>query len=164
MPSIRHRLGGAIAIAALVHIAVQAGQQKAPPSPADYVGDDACLSCHEAQSYKGTAHALTANPRTPASTRGCESCHGAGKAHADAGGDTAAIVNPRSQKPEKASETCTGCHERVAHVPCDGRQYDERAVGCTTCHSIHTPSGPKMITARTKMDLCAAVDKRLVVR
>ena len=77
--------------------AVQAQKPAPPPaSPADYVGDDTCITCHDAQSYKGTLHALKSNPRTPAATHGCESCHGPGKAHVDGSGDKTKIQNPRT--------------------------------------------------------------------
>ena len=36
------------------------------PAPAGYVGDDTtCLTCHDSQGYKGTAHARAFNERTP---------------------------------------------------------------------------------------------------
>ena len=49
-----------------------------------YVGDDTCLTCHDAQkSVWTTAHGRKADARTPAAQHGCETCHGPGQAHVD---------------------------------------------------------------------------------
>ena len=58
---------------------IKANSTTPAPAPDDYAGQDTCLTCHEDHNYKGTLHALAANPRTPAATHGCESCHGPGK-------------------------------------------------------------------------------------
>lgn len=141
MPFTRYSLRATLTIAVLALLAAalgaaSAGPAKTPPSntaaaqtAANYVGESTCLSCHDTKSYKGTAHALTANDKTPASTHGCESCHGAGKDHVDAGGDTSKIVNPSKQSPQKASETCVTCHDRTKHALWAGSQHDQRNVG-----------------------------------
>ena len=95
----------------------------------DYAGQDTCVTCHEDQTYKGTMHALTSNPRTPAAGRGCESCHGPGKAHADAGGDTTKIVRLGQLKAQESSEYCVTCHSRGTHALFAGSQHDQRNVG-----------------------------------
>ena len=103
------------------------------PAPAGYVGDDTtCLTCHDSQSYKGTAHARAFNERTPAAKQGCESCHGPGKEHVDAGGDKTKIINLKTRHTEHASETCTACHNRATHALWDGSQHDQRQIGCLT--------------------------------
>jgi DmsE family decaheme c-type cytochrome len=128
----------------------------------DYAGQDTCLTCHEDQSYKGTSHALTSNPRTPASTHGCESCHGAGKAHADAGGDKTKIVNPKNLKPQQASEVCATCHNRGSQMLWSGSQHDQRNVACITCHSVHAPKAEKLLKAKAEPDLCGTCHKNVV--
>lgn len=131
------------------------------PAAAEYVGEETCLTCHEAQNYKGTLHAAKFNPRTPASSHGCESCHGPGKAHVDGGGDKTKIVNPKTLTPQAASATCTTCHDRAKHALWDGSQHDQRNLGCLSCHSVHTPAGPKQIKARTEMELCGTCHKNI---
>jgi len=161
MPPIRDSIGRRLAVAALVVTvavlgaaspdAAPAGQTDARTAPqgavpaADYVGEDTCLSCHDTKSYKGTAHALTTNPRTPAATHGCESCHGPGKAHVDSGGDTSKIVNPLNLTLQEASERCLTCHDRGAHPLLADRQHDPRGAGCLTCHKVHVAKGEKRI-------------------
>ena len=136
-------------------------QQQAPAQAADYVGEDMCLTCHDGQSYKGTAHALKLNAKTPASTHGCESCHGAGKAHVEGGGDKTKIVNPKTLAPQEASRVCTTCHDRSKHALWAGSQHDQRNLGCVTCHSVHKPVGPKQLKARNEMELCATCHKQI---
>jgi DmsE family decaheme c-type cytochrome len=133
----------------------------AAQTPANYVGEDTCLTCHDKQSYKGTAHASKLNARTPAATHGCESCHGAGKDHVDGGGDKTKILNPKNMDARAASDTCTTCHDRKTHALWDGSQHDQRNVGCVTCHSIHAPEGPKQLKAQTEVQLCASCHKNI---
>ncbi len=49
----------------------------------------------------------------------------------------------KSLSAKDASDTCVSCHFRTNHTFWAGSQHDERAVGCTSCHSIHAPAGDK---------------------
>lgn len=63
-----------------------AAPAKAPASgPATFIGDKACLDCHEGwdRGVNGSPHARATDPRTPAAAQGCETCHGAGSKHSD---------------------------------------------------------------------------------
>jgi DmsE family decaheme c-type cytochrome len=130
---------------------------------AEYVGEDTCLACHEQQSYAGTRHGLKSFPRTPAATHGCESCHGPGKAHAESG-EAANILNPAKVPPQRASEMCATCHNRSGHALWSGSQHDQRNVGCVTCHSVHTPVGPKQIKTATEPALCATCHRDKIAK
>ena len=136
--------------------------QQPAPNPADFVGEDTCLGCHDAQSYKGTLHALKSNPRTPAATHGCESCHGPGKAHVEASGDKTKIQNPKAMDARDASALCTTCHDRAKHALWDGSQHDQRNVSCISCHSVHASKGPKQLKAADEMTLCGTCHKAIV--
>jgi DmsE family decaheme c-type cytochrome len=131
------------------------------PASAEYAGEDTCLTCHADQAYKATAHGRAFNERTPAATQGCESCHGPGKAHAEAGGDKALIRSYKALAPSEASATCTSCHNRASHALWDGSQHDQRHVGCTTCHSIHSPKGEPQLAARTEIELCGTCHRNV---
>ena len=133
-------------------------QAQAPQS--GYVGEATCLTCHENQSYKGTKHSLAFNERTPAATQGCESCHGPGQKHAESG-DPALIRNPGKLTPSQASDTCTTCHTRASHALWDGSQHDQRNIGCTTCHSVHSAKGEPQLVARNQMTLCATCHRNV---
>jgi len=150
-------LGLAMFVAAIAGLAAPAGAQTG-----GYAGEATCLTCHEAQDYKGTAHALTTNGRTPAATHGCESCHGPGQAHADAGGDTTKIVRIAKLTPQRASEMCTSCHNRTTHALWSGSQHDQRGVSCISCHSVHSSKGPKQMKAKTESELCVSCHRTVV--
>ncbi len=137
---------------------------QAPASTAEYAGEEACLTCHESQSVKGTAHGRAFNERTPAAMQGCESCHGPGKAHVDGGGDKALIKNPAKQGVREASATCTTCHDRATHALWDGSQHDQRQVGCLSCHGVHKSAGDKNLKAKNEPELCGQCHKNIVNR
>ncbi len=121
-----------------------------------YVGEDTCLTCHEQQSYKGTAHALKGDARTPAATQGCESCHGPGQAHVDGGGDKTKIKTFKTLGPVEANQVCTTCHTRGAHLLWDSSAHENRDVTCVTCHSVHSAkSEAAQLKFRTEAETCA---------
>jgi DmsE family decaheme c-type cytochrome len=127
---------------------------------------DMCLTCHadKAEGFKATPHGRAANLRSPAAAEGCETCHGPGKAHADAGGDRTKILRftAGGLTPRDASETCTTCHVRGTHALWAGSQHDRRGLGCTTCHSVHSPKGEKQLKAATQPELCATCHRAVV--
>src|SRR5512138_3347557 len=137
------KTGAAVPLAMAQTSTAQTGAQTAT-AQAGYVGEATCLTCHQDQSYAGTRHGHAFEARTPAATRGCESCHGPGQKHAESG-DPALIRNFKNLAPSEASETCTSCHNRASHALWDGSQHDQRNLGCTTCHSVHTPKGPSQL-------------------
>ncbi len=141
--------------------------QAAPQAGAGYVGEDTCVTCHEAQQkngYSRTAHAVKGDPRTPAGKLGCESCHGPGAKH---------IADPVANKPKNfkkgsatiINETCTSCHNRGEHALWDGSQHETRGVSCTACHSVHTPkSETKQLTEASQRELCATCHRDKIAK
>jgi DmsE family decaheme c-type cytochrome len=165
-------MGGLLAAAAVVAFvlfavagttAATTAAQATPAAPAaGYAGEDTCLTCHEAQSVKGTAHGRAYKEDSPAAMQGCESCHGPGKEHAEAGGDKTKILNPKNMSAGQASDTCTTCHDRGAQTLWNGSQHDNRQVGCTSCHSVHNPVGDKQLKAKTEVALCGTCHRAVV--
>ena len=135
----------------------QTAPAAAQASAGSFVGDETCVTCHETQNYKQTAHGRSFNARTPLSSgHGCESCHGSGKAHVDGGGDATKILNPAKVSPAKASEMCVSCHDRSKHALWDGSAHDQRNVGCVSCHSVHNSKGPVLLKAKDEQTQCAS--------
>jgi len=157
--------------AAFAGVALAAANRQ-PPAPAptaapaaqaaNYVGDDTCLTCHDDKGYAGTAHGRKFNANSPAATHGCESCHGPGKDHVDGEGDKAKIVNPGKLGVRHSSDTCTTCHNRATHALWNGSQHDMRQVGCLSCHSVHSPAGPRALKAKDEMALCGTCHRAIV--
>ncbi len=122
----------------------------AQESDAYYVGDAACLSCHEAlhegftTRYQQTIHSKVlneGNALTAKMMRGCEACHGAGSEHVAAGGGkgVGGFVDFESHEPEAvaaASAVCMQCHDRGDRLYWHGSTHASRDVGCTSCHVV----------------------------
>jgi DmsE family decaheme c-type cytochrome len=130
---------------------------------ATYVGQETCLGCHENKKGGTSLHTKAADARTPAGGKGCESCHGPGSLHAD---------DPEKVKPiqfgkvsaDVASAQCTGCHTSSEHAFWAGSKHESRKVACTTCHSVHSPKGEKLMRAESETKLCAGCHANIVAK
>jgi DmsE family decaheme c-type cytochrome len=157
-------VGAFVCLSALPALANAPGAKPAKAvaqDPGNYVGEDTCLTCHEQQSYKASAHALKTNPKSPAASHGCESCHGPGKAHVDGGGEAGKIRKISALSPQEASETCTTCHTGSKHAMWGGSAHDQRGVGCLSCHSVHESKGAKQLKASTELGTCQSCHRNV---
>ena len=133
----------------------------AAPSSTDasqFVGSDTCKACHqpESDSFERSAHWKTAKgPHQGPQSEGCESCHGPGKAHVDGGGDAAKIISFKKLSPKESSERCLSCHQvdetRSNFLRSEHMKND---VGCTSCHSEHSPHVAHNLLIATQPLLC----------
>jgi predicted CXXCH cytochrome family protein len=108
----------------------------------DYVGSDAFKDCHEDQ-FKNFLHTTHSRLSTVSSWKGkvtgCESCHGPGKAHLEEG-DPKKIVSFKNKSSKETSETCLGCHAgKEEHNNFRRGEHWRNDVGCTDCHTSHSP-------------------------
>jgi len=87
----------------------KAGQ--AAPAPGDFVGGEACATCHEevSKGFESNPHSKLAEAHGKTGVT-CEGCHGPGKAHVDGGGDVTKIFNPAKASPKEVDEKCLTCH------------------------------------------------------
>ena len=112
--------------------------QQSTPGQDEYVGADTCLTCHDTQGLHGTAHGNPKIPGTPMALKGCESCHGPGAAHVK--DENHGHMKKFAEMPaSQVSETCVTCHNRSEHAMWEGSAHAARSLGCTTCHSVHSP-------------------------
>ena len=137
-------------VAAAGWLSYSPASQSAPISPAelaqfkseDYVGSDVCKDCHEDQfkNFSHTSHAqLTKLASWKEKVTGCESCHGPGKAHIEEG-DPKKIISFKNKSSKETSETCLGCHAgREEHNNFRRGEHWRNDIGCTDCHSTHSP-------------------------
>jgi len=131
------------------------GQQ---PAGAGYIGDAACLDCHDEQKkgYADTMHGRPEHPRAPAAKVGCETCHGPGGKHAEETEAPGLIRAFLKIPPREAAETCLTCHTRGQHALWDSSSHDARNLSCVTCHSVHAfKSGHAQLKAASELQTCA---------
>jgi DmsE family decaheme c-type cytochrome len=122
--------------------------------------------CHSehGDSLKGTPHGEAANPRSPAAIHGCETCHGPGQAHVD---DDAKghILRFGKMSPNEVSQTCLTCHNRGSHAAWETSTHDQRGLGCTTCHSVHSPkSQTRQLVKATETEVCVTCHRLQVAK
>lgn len=134
--------------------------------PAGYIGDEACLACHEdlAGPFHQTLHAKVLNERnarSEAMKRGCEACHGPGQAHADAGGgaggpDWISFRPDAGEDPARQNAVCLSCHKGGHQIYWEGSPHDQRRVTCTSCHQVMANvSERRLLAKRNEIETCA---------
>lgn len=129
----------------------------------NYVGEQTCLGCHDAQKgYREGAHGREFNTRTPSATHGCESCHGPGQGHVEGSGDKTKIRTFKGA--QDANQSCTTCHDRSKHALWSGSQHEQRGVTCTSCHSVHAPKGSPNLKAESEPGLCVNCHRNITNR
>ena len=116
----------------------------------DYVGSEACKDCHEDQfkAFSHTSHAqLTTISSWKGKVTGCETCHGPGKAHLEEG-DPKKIISFKNKPSKEISETCLGCHAgREEHNNFRRGEHWRNDIGCTDCHTSHSPETGRNLAA-----------------
>ncbi len=129
-----------------------------PSDPSLYVGPETCKTCHEpeAASYGRGPHWRTETGKHKGPQwQGCEACHGPGKAHVESGGDPAKIIRFTILSAKQASERCMACHEKdETHANFMRSPHLRNDVGCTTCHSVHSPKIQHQLLANAQPGLC----------
>src|SRR5262245_3508702 len=142
---------------------------KAAPhtSPAEYVGQETCLACHEdrAKGLSGTAHGKAAHPRSPAASQGCESCHGPGSRHIEDPSDDTGIRKFSKMASRDTSGTCLSCHTQSSHALWQGSAHDARNLSCVTCHSVHEPKSERaQLKTTTEIETCVTCHSAQVMK
>lgn len=126
----------------------------AAADPADFVGSDVCATCHAevAKKFGSSPHSKLALMHGGQGAT-CESCHGGGKAHVESGGDVTKIKQLAKLSPREVSTTCLGCHAG-AHPDFERSPHGKAGVGCTSCHSVHSPGAEASLLKVAQPKLC----------
>jgi DmsE family decaheme c-type cytochrome len=139
-------------LGALSLLAVCAYAQEPSTASQGYVGQDACVGCHQdlAAAFARNIHSKGAKYKE--GFVGCEACHGPGAAHASSG-DPSLIRNPAKMKPKESAEICTGCHTDGKLSLWPNSVHETRSVSCTTCHSVHH-GFDRLLKQEKPMEVC----------
>jgi DmsE family decaheme c-type cytochrome len=146
-----------------------AAKQVTPPAVtpgAVYVGEDTCVTCHDAQKkgYAESLHHRAADPRTPAAAQSCETCHGPGSKHV---GDPAnnKLRQFSKMSSDEVNAVCTTCHTKGPHTMWAGSTHEQRGLSCTTCHSVHDAKSEKaQLKQATQMQLCGTCHRDKIAK
>lgn len=120
----------------------QADRLFARATPDDYLGDEACSSCHGDVSKASAASphvAMMSSEKFPLDKRGCEGCHGPGGIHqAD---ENAEVLSFRTMSAEESSAACMRCHgQTLSESHWKRNEHSRAGLSCVSCHQIHTSS------------------------
>ncbi len=133
---------------------LQHSTTKTVSNPSDFVGNDACATCHDAQ-----AKGMVDNPHSKLALQHggtgatCESCHGAGKAHVESGGDITKITRISKLSPKEVDATCLGCHANT-HPNFLRSPHAKAGVSCLSCHSVHKAAPDTALLIAKQPTLC----------
>ena len=109
---------------------------------ATYVGEQACMQCHDTQDkhFAGTLHAkiFRQNPRTAGERQVCEACHGPGSNHVKNPIDHAALIGFTKEwgTPIAVQNAqCMNCHDGEQRLHWQGSAHANGQLGCSDCHN-----------------------------
>lgn len=137
------RLAGALAAALAILPSVPSPARAIPPE-ATYVGEKACVKCHdvEANHFAHTQHAkaFRRNPRNALEARVCEACHGPGSLHATRGnekdrGYLVGFTREWGTPVEAQNAACMACHKGGERMHWEHSAHDAARVSCSDCHN-----------------------------
>lgn len=117
---------------------------QAIPPEAKYVGEKACIKCHdtEAKHFGHTVHAKTfrQNPKNELEGRVCEACHGPGSLHAQRGNEKnrdylVGFTREWGTPVEQQNAVCLTCHKGGQRLHWAGSIHDDSKLACSDCHN-----------------------------
>ncbi len=124
-------------------------------NPADFVGSEACATCHAdiSKGFDSNPHTRIAHMHGGKAGTTCEGCHGPGKAHVDAGGDATKIFRFTKATSNQIDEKCLTCH-KGNHASFPRSAHGEANVSCTNCHSVHNFKEEAHLLKASQPTLC----------
>ena len=135
---------GVLASVGLAALAALVPPAHAIPPEAKYVGEKACLKCHdiEARHFGHTVHAkaFRLNPANELQAHVCEACHGPGSLHAERGSEKkrellVGFTRDWGTPVEEQNTMCLACHKGGHRLHWQGSVHDTSKVACSDCHN-----------------------------
>jgi DmsE family decaheme c-type cytochrome len=129
-------------VAMLPPATLAAPEEATSSSPATYVGEAACTTCHAVinEHFSHTVHAKTfrLKPRNEQEGRVCEACHGPGSLHVKNPTDKSTLIgfSSRSTTPvEVMNRQCLSCHSGGQRIHWPGSMHEASQLACSDCHN-----------------------------
>lgn len=123
-----------------------------------YVGEQACLECHDHLDthFSHTTHARSfrQNPRGAVEATVCEACHGPGSLHAEATWDKHLIIGfTQNWETPVALQNrqCLNCHAGGDRLHWAGSVHEVNQVACSDCHNTMVEASLTGALARTSI-------------
>jgi len=120
-----------------------------------YVGEEACLECHEdyADFVTRNVHGRLAKYELSGQAQGCEACHGPGELHVETN-EPEDIIRFSVAEGELAATPCLSCHKAGKMFNWGVGPHAENDVGCSSCHQIHDNDAKHALLSDTQPTLC----------
>ena len=137
------------------------------PPGQQFLGSRICQGCHAAvwENFPLDPHFKSvALANRPAGEAGCEGCHGPGGLHV-IDPDNGKIVNFPEIEPGQAQDVCLRCHsEDIGKMHIRRSAHLTGEIGCTSCHSIHSPHQAGALLVAEQRSLCYGCHREIEAR
>lgn len=123
---------------------VEAAAPVAEPvaATATYVGEKACISCHEIENnnFTHTLHSkiFRENPKNETEKLVCEACHGSGSLHAKKTKDRSLLIGFTKSwgtPIAKMNAQCLTCHSGEQRIYWESSVHQKNKLACSDCHN-----------------------------
>lgn len=126
--------------------------------PAQYVGAEACKTCHE-DIFKSSEKTLHWDAKLKVdralTVESCEACHGPGAEHVSSGGEKSKIFVFKTAAAKEVSERCLECHATGKEQMNFARSvHNLSKVNCLDCHTAHHPKTAEFLLVKKQPELC----------
>ena len=137
------------------------------PPGQQFLGSQICQGCHSTvwESFPRNPHFKSvALANRPAGKTGCEGCHGPAGFHV-IDPDKGKIVKFPEIEPSQAQDVCLRCHsEDIGKMHIRRSVHLTGEIGCTSCHSIHSPHGAGALLAAEQRSVCYGCHREIEAR
>jgi len=123
---------------AVLLVAAVAGAEDVPMADNAYIGNEACLDCHDVADLglmEHDVHMQIQSFEVQGREVGCEGCHGPGKLHMEESDPE--LIRTFAKDEDYSQRVCMDCHATKNLPEWNASIHALEAVQCTDCHGVH---------------------------